>query len=146
MGSSNKRKGDSQAGKRVRDSPCSHFCEWHKNTKLLSYSLYVGNLGQTLTGSLIFARPYEPWSDDSVGCVLMVSLSPLVNPSSLHLNRTLEAVPNVCLCGSAFVQFEMKEPRSSFSLKRNSQNKTSFIFYSLSTKINKWYKWFFHWL
>jgi hypothetical protein len=39
--------------------------------------------------------------------------------------------------GIVFDQFEMKEPRRSLSWKKKAQNKTSFVFYSLSRKINK---------
>ena len=70
----------------------------HKNSFLCSYSKYVDNLGQTITGSMIFTlvskSPYEPWLSDTVCHVLEVSLTPvphIILPLCLAWDTTCSA-------------------------------------------------------
>lgn len=60
-------KGYKQA--KVWGSPSSHCQECHKDIKLCSHNIYVEDLGQTHTGSLISVSLLESWSVDSVGLV-----------------------------------------------------------------------------
>lgn len=67
----------------------------HKSTKLQNHNTYAENLAQTHMGSLIVAsvsvRLHEASIFDSVGCVLMMSLTTLV-PTTL-LPHLLQGFP-----------------------------------------------------
>lgn len=66
----------SQKQAKESESLCSHCEESQKNNKVLSHNIYTEDLGQTPADSPISESPYESWSIDSVGHVLVVSLNP----------------------------------------------------------------------
>ena len=73
----NRRKGVPRAGKRVRDSPCSHCQKSPKSTKLYIHNMNAEDLAQSHAGSRtvssVSVSPSEPCLIDSVGCAFVDS-------------------------------------------------------------------------
>lgn len=70
-----------QIGKIFTDRHCSHCLQLHKYTKLQDHNIYVEDIGQIHKSCPISVSPLKSWSADSVGCVLVISLTtPLASP------------------------------------------------------------------
>jgi hypothetical protein len=90
-----------KAGKRVRDSFCSHFSEYHTKNKIHNCTICTEGLGQPHSGSLVLGSfsvsPSEARLVDAMG-FLVVSLTLCLLLSFLSLfHGILQPLPNIWL-------------------------------------------------